>query len=87
MNDIEKAIKELEIQTRATTCTVSIKSCCLAIQALEKQIPKKPINENDEFSIFDCPSCGKTIVYLDDKTVHKHCLICGQAIDWSVEYE
>jgi predicted RNA-binding Zn-ribbon protein involved in translation (DUF1610 family) len=63
------------------------KAMDVAISSLEKQIPKKPINENDDFSIFDCPSCGKTIVYLDDKTVHKHCLICGQAIDWSVEYE
>ena len=54
-----------------------------AIEALEKQIPKKPIWEHlgDSLSNADiitmCPSCYKGI----EEDEH-HCE-CGQAIDWS----
>ena len=55
-----------------------------AIEALEKQIPKKPIYTN-EGTVTRCPIC---------KAIHFHCLPsievdycsrCGQAIDWSEE--
>lgn len=46
------------------------------------KVSKRPINEDEDRGTFDCPSCGHTIIYLDDKTVHRHCLICGQALDW-----
>ena len=55
-----------------------------AIEALEKQIPKKPIYTN-EGTLTRCPIC---------KAIHFHCLPsievdycsrCGQAIDWSEE--
>lgn len=59
----------------------------IIISAIEKQIPKKAVNEDDDCNVFDCPSCGHTIIYLDDKTVHKYCLICGQALDWEDEDE
>ena len=49
----------------------------LANQALEKQVPKKPLNYN----IFQrhC-ECGAIL-----KIYYKHCYDCGQAIDWSGE--
>ena len=46
-----------------------------AIQALEKQIPKKPIEEKKW--LFSCPNCGRW--YLNR---HNCCLDCGQALDW-----
>ena len=50
----------------------------LAISALEKQIPKKPVRDR-EYTL--CPNCKKVeIDWLD-----KYCHGCGQAIDWSVE--
>ena len=52
----------------------------LAIEALEKQIPKKPI-DNIEREWFECPTCGKVIVTYYAGERH-HCK-CGQAIDWS----
>ena len=69
----------------------------LAISALEKQIPKKPIQANyivkvngvdtllDENEFTKCPSC----TYKDIEVKHgqKYCHICGQAIDWSNESE
>lgn len=56
----------------------------IAIEALEKQIPKKP--ERLKGTLFGkdrychkCPNCGD--LYVDDY----YCSICGQAIDWSDE--
>lgn len=46
----------------------------MAIKAVEKQIPKKPIKYKDEII---CPSC-KTLVGSSP-----YCRYCGQALDWS----
>ena len=54
----------------------------MAIKALEKQIPKKPIEVDEECGTFDCPACGSTICSFDDMTVHQYCLMCGQKLDW-----
>lgn len=49
----------------------------LAIEALEKQIPKKPIDlANSTYS--KCPTCGG--FHFDN-----YCANCGQKIDWSDE--
>lgn len=56
-----------------------------ALVSLEKQIPKKPESIDADMSIFDCPSCGNTILAIDDMTIHKNCLMCGQALDWEGE--
>lgn len=64
----------------------------VAIEALEKQIPKKPIKQKmkikdciDQIRFFEktvCPSCGKGM-HCD----WKFCFECGQDIDWSEEYD
>ena len=53
----------------------------MAIQALEKQIPKKPYkdNENGIYEKEYCPICHRSLFPNDH-----HC-ICGQAIDWRDE--
>jgi hypothetical protein len=57
-----------------------------AEELVNKQIPKKPLNINIAgHHTFDCPTCSKTIIYLDDKHRHKYCLNCGQALDWEGE--
>ena len=52
----------------------------MAIQALEKQIPKKPdFTEDKEFAL--CPCCnGKGLL-----NKQKYCDNCGQKLDWSDE--
>lgn len=57
-----------------------VKARDLAIQALEKRIPKKPdFTEDKEFAL--CPCCnGKGLL---DK--QKYCDNCGQKLDWSDE--
>jgi hypothetical protein len=54
----------------------------VAIQALEKQIAKKPdFTEDKEFAL--CPCCNGN--GLTDK--QKYCDNCGQKLDWSEESE
>lgn len=57
-----------------------IESVKIAIQALEKQMPKKPdFTEDKEFAL--CPCCnGKGLL---DK--QKYCDNCGQKLDWGDE--
>ena len=51
----------------------------LAVEALEKQAPKKPI-DNIEREWFECPTCGRAIVTYYGGKRH-HCK-CGQALNW-----
>ena len=50
-----------------------------AIEAFEKQIPKKPFivpMGESKIHTFKCPTCGGYIL-------RKRCDDCGQALDWS----
>lgn len=68
----EKVIKAIE------------EACILACEALEKQIPKKPIKLDDWGEYYKCPICDKYAVdNLGCK--HKFCRECGQKFDWKVE--
>lgn len=49
-----------------------------AIEALEKQIPKKAVTKG--FVIYHCPNCNGV---LNDLVKYPYCDRCGQAIDWS----
>lgn len=82
---VHEAIEELKCY-RACSGTQLPEEIELAIQALEKQIPKKP----HKYIAFDgierngCPHCfeerGRNeILYAGQK----HCSVCGQKIDWS----
>ena len=51
----------------------------MAIQALEKQIPKKP-NTDDRYVMYICPCCNDFV-----KVSHNYCQNCGQKLDWSDE--
>ena len=64
----------------------------VAIQALEKQIAKKPIMkqyfEDLEDECLCCPTCGEILtdrIPADNKTFYFHCMNCGQKFDWSDE--
>lgn len=57
---------------------IRIEAICKTIEALEKQIPKKP------YDTVHCPSCKIEVELqpIDTEQV-TYCLHCGQAIDWS----
>lgn len=54
-----------------------------AMQALEKQIPKKPIrlpaNHPFYYEVGDCPFCEESVYVAEGE----FCPSCGQALDWS----
>lgn len=51
-------------------------------EALEKQIPKKPLYENtyDDCVVYSCPACKDEKLILSGEN---YCTTCGQALDWS----
>lgn len=51
----------------------------MAIKALEKQIPKKPI-DNTKQGWFECPTCRRVVVTYNNGKRH-HCR-CGQSLKW-----
>ena len=60
----------------------------MAIDALEKQIPVKPVKSKEErygmgyvYHDWICPTCGRFLAYEPEKSGCHHCK-CGQAIDW-----
>lgn len=66
--------------------TPSLEAIELAIEILEKQIPKKPINETGYYRDNKCPSCLKPIKSGKGSSSHYRnnwCNNCGQHIDWS----
>ena len=48
-----------------------------AIKALEKQIPRKLLVDNE---LYHCPGCGEKDAILQGDN---YCFNCGQALDWS----
>lgn len=62
----------------------------MAIEALEKQIPKKPIysdfNDNgfDEIIPYraECPACGESVEFGKWNDEESHHCECGQALNW-----
>ena len=62
----------------------------LAVEALEKQIPKKPKEYEDKF--YACPICRNVLLHkwkkyntelMDKSNGLPYCLNCGQKLDWS----
>lgn len=60
----------------------------MAIEALEKQMPKKVIFEDDGDSLL-CPNCGLELMGSITEPDHDpyYCFECGQAIYWSEQNE
>jgi hypothetical protein len=74
----------VNVDTKKRTLGLQAMQVCKS--ALEKQIPKKPIDDRYPWCI--CPVCGGS-VYLKNVQEHimnletTHCEHCGQALDWS----
>ena len=66
-------------------CRMSAEAMNLAIKALEKQIPKKPLHMHKNYY---CPICKEDGWMLWDDAIPNdmdaYCGMCGQAIDWEV---
>ena len=48
----------------------------------ERDTAKAPIDADEDYGFFTCPSCGEAIYASDNFESHKFCLNCGQRIKW-----
>jgi hypothetical protein len=75
VNGGEKGIKR---------CEQHNESIDMAIQALEKQIPKRPIKSKEQriryVNTYYCPTCNLGFTGFN---IAKWCYHCGQKLDWS----
>ena len=55
----------------------------MAAEALEKQIPKKPIGDLHSVPHYRCSVCKGGVKMYETSYVYPICHHCGQAIDWS----
>ena len=76
--------RDLEIQVKNKALTDGIEAIQIAIQALEKQIPKKPVKSENQVAryvnTYYCPICNLGIT---GTNIAKWCYHCGQKLDWS----
>lgn len=83
MTEIEETIKSLKEMFPKGLCEVNeYKMAQVAINALEKQIPKKPIERISLLGLDKggkCPTCNK---HINTCRYWMYCE-CGQKIDWS----
>ena len=87
----QEAVNDLKvILSEITECEESIcyitdvdaEPLRLAIKALERQIPKKPVYGAANIK---CPNCGATLLYYFHSFKIDYCDECGQRLDWSEE--
>ena len=84
-----EAKKEIEHNVFCNTdnfeMTISKECYKTIINALDKQIPKKPIiidkSKYQDVIHFKCSECGSD--YVQESPCDEWCPDCGQAIDWS----
>ena len=85
----EEAIKMIEIAIADVEWNYPMEYAIAfetAIDALEKQIPKKPINEE---CYYICPRCRDDLGVSDDDifiyelSMPKYCSNCGCKLDWT----
>lgn len=90
MNEIE-AIKELQDSIDLPfEYVVSEEATKMAVNALEKQVPKKPRKTNSYRGIFRriyayvCPNCGNACLekQANERQNTMFCWNCGQKLDW-----
>ena len=52
------------------------------IELKERDTAKAPVDTDDEFDMYVCPSCDMAIGSMGDKRAHNFCLNCGQRLKW-----
>ena len=86
----EDALREVlnRVYRNTDDCEMRISKDCYKLirEALEKQIPRKPVGKIDPMfgdSCTVCLNCENTaIINPFTHSIFKHCPNCGQALDW-----
>lgn len=48
----------------------------------ERDTAKAPVDIDEEFDMYVCPSCNMAIGAMGDREEHHFCLNCGQKLKW-----
>lgn len=48
----------------------------------ERNTAKAPVDIDEEFDMYVCPSCNMAIGAMGDREEHRFCLNCGQRLKW-----
>lgn len=87
----QEAINDLKMSLRMWGRKPQKESYEMAIQALKKQMPKKPyFREEEGAKGYACPSCDMGVeirLFQGGCVKERFCSCCGQALDWSSENE
>ena len=83
--------RDLQIQLENKALPDGIEAIQIAIQALEKQIAKKPRKTDSYRGVlkrvyaYVCPTCGNACLekYMNERQNTTFCWDCGQKLDWS----
>lgn len=78
---VQQAINVMEKYTDITLSKVVIEAHNMAIEALEKQIAKRPITYPGT-NRADCPQCGNTVRGIKEP-FGDYCSKCGKKLEWS----
>lgn len=85
-NKYEEAIRDIKLAIQPVCGGISLET---AIEALEKQIPKRPkADNNGNYAEYfeewlECPECGEAIPeYTSRDETECYCLRCGQKLSW-----
>lgn len=89
--NVAEDLKAVLEEARSMGCTevkafyhIPLKNVAVVVEALEKQIAKKPVLYADD--CLECPTCDSFIGYASDcKDEHyqaNNCSGCGQKLDW-----
>ena len=78
---ISQAIVLRRANGKSTLERIRNEAICKAVEALEKQIPKKPTR--GKYGHTECACCGWIVEsFCGDLEKYPFCPNCGQAIDW-----
>ena len=80
---ISQAIVLRRANGKSTLERIRNEAICKAVEALEKQIPKK--QTRGKYGHTECACCGWIVEsFCGDLEKYPFCPNCGQAIDWEV---
>ena len=75
-HDVRKRLKELKPYEDTGLTPAEI------MELKERDTAKVPVDIDEEFDMYVCPSCNMAIGAMGDREEHKFCLNCGQRLKW-----
>lgn len=83
--EYEEVIEWLYDMKHYTTYGEQADAIDIAIEALGKQRPKKPIGDLHSVPHHRCPNCNGAVRIFEVDYYDAYCKFCGQALDWKEE--